>query len=169
MTKFALTVLIATAVFGNVLGQHRPRPSRTLLNANKPGVYISFLRAATIEPLETGVSDRYLWFRITNNTRWPIWLKMTDVPKAYGDAALSHTIEDPDKLRLDARCHKCLVNPVASGRSIVFSIPRDHASRDAFMRIKYSFAWERENENDGGSFSAHYVDYSFDYLPKTVW
>src|SRR6266496_3407509 len=107
MTKFALTLLIAAAAFGNALGQRKPQPSRVLLNANKPGVYIAFLHAAKIEPLETGVSDQYLWFRITNNTRWPIWLEMNGVPKAYGDAGLFYTIEDPDKIRLDARCHVC--------------------------------------------------------------
>jgi hypothetical protein len=170
MTKFLITLIIATTAFGNAVGQRKTRASSGLLNANKPGVYISFLRVGKVEPLETGVGNKYLWFRITNNTRWPIWLEMSGVPKAYGDASLYFTIVESQggKIRIDSRCHVCSVNPVGPGRSVVFSIPSDYATLDTFLRLNYSFAWERDNENEAGSSSTHAVEFDFHHLPKAA-
>ena len=168
--KIVLTLIIITTAFGNTVGQRKARHSSPLLNAKKPGVYISFLRVGKIEPLETGVSDKYLWFRITNNTRWAIWLQMSGVPKAYGDASLYFTIVESKggKIRIDSRCHVCSVNPVGPGRSVVFSIPGDYVTLDTFLRLNYSFAWERDNENEDGSSSTHAVEFDFHHLPKTA-
>jgi hypothetical protein len=166
-----LTIVIACSVATVVFAQRqKSRRAGKLVVANKPAVFISFLRSGEIEPLETGVGNRHLWFRITNNSRWAIWLKMSGVPKAYGDAGLFYAIENEGdgKIQIDSRCHACSVNPVGSGRSVVFSIPADYASQDARMRIEYSFAWERDNELEGGSYSKHFVLFYFSYLPKSV-
>ena len=172
MMRLLLTAVIACSLVTVVSAQpQKSRRAGTLVNGSKPAVFISFLRSLEIEPLETGVGNRYLWFRITNNSRWPIWLDMSGVPKAYGDAGLFYTIESKDdgKIRIDSRCHACSVNPVGSGRSVVFSIPADYASQDARMRMEYSFAWERDNEMEGGSYSTHSVLFYFSYLPKSAF
>jgi len=95
---------------------------------------------------------------------------MSGVPKAYGDAGLFYTIESKDdgKVGIDSRCHVCSVNPIGSGRSVVFSIPADYVSQDTRLRIEYSFAWERDNEMEGGSYSKHSVLFYFSYLPKSA-
>ena len=170
--KFVLTIVIACSLVTVASAQRQKnRWAGTLVDANKPVVFIAFLRSAEIEPLEMGVGNRYLWFRITNNSLWPIWLDMSGVPKAYGDAGLFYTIENKDdgKIRIDSRCHACSVNPVGSGRSVVFSVPADHASQDSRMRLEYSFAWERDNETEGGSYSKHSVLFYFSYLPKSAF
>jgi hypothetical protein len=174
--KFLLTIVLTcfiTCELMTVASAQRKGGKRVggLINANKPGVFISFLRSGDIEPLETGVGSQYLWFRITNNTRWAIWLDMSGVPtKQYGDASLYYTIENKTNgaVRIDARCHVCSVNPLKAGRALVFSIPADHASRDTRLRIEYSFEWERDNETEGGSYSNHSVDFYFSYLPKSI-
>jgi hypothetical protein len=172
MMRLLLTIVVTFSLVTVASAQRqKSRRAVTLVDANKPAVYVSFLRAAEIEPLETGVGNRYLWFRITNNSRWAIWLDMSGVPKTYGDAGLFYTIENKDdgKIRIDSRCHACSVNPVGSGRSVVFSIPADYASQDARMRMEYSFAWERDNEMEGGSYSTHSVLFYFSYLPKSAF
>ncbi len=169
--KLLLTIAIVCSLVTVVPAQRRKNDRiGTLVDANKPAVYISFLRSGEVEPLETGVGNRYLWFRITNNSRWAIWLDMSGVPKTYGDAGLYYTIENETdgKIQIDSRCHACSVNPVGVGRSVVFSIPADYARQDARMRIEYSFAWERDNEMEGGSYSTHSVLFYFSYLPKSV-
>src|SRR5262245_51483164 len=171
MMRLLLTIVIACSLVAVVSAQHQKRRrAGTLVDANKPAVFISFLRSGEIEPLVTGVGNRYLWFRLTNNSRWAIWLNMSGPPKAYGDAGLFYTIESEEdgKIRIDSRCHVCSVNPVRAGGSVVFSIPADYASKDARMRIEYSFAWERNNEMEGGSYSVHSVLFYFSYLPKSV-
>jgi hypothetical protein len=151
--------------------QRRHVPStKERVNSNKPSVFITFLRSGEVPPLETGVGSTYLWFRITNNTRWPIWVNMSDVPKDYGDAELYYVIESNEdgRIRVDSRCHVCSSNPLGAGRSITFSLPRDHASADARLRIEYSFEWERGAEGVSGSYSTHSVEFHFSYLPKSV-
>ena len=83
--KLLLAILIASSISPIGLAQRRSKPHGKL-DRNKPSVFISFVRAGQIEPLETGVDRHYLWFRITNNMRYPIWLDGSGVPKEYGDA-----------------------------------------------------------------------------------
>ena len=171
-TIIAITFLFQTSWAG---GQKRTQSRRSrgvapLVDSAKPAVFISYLRTGEVEPLETGVGKNYLWFRITNNTRWPIWLKMSGVPKEYGDAGLHYTIEDKKdgEIRIDSRCHVCSVNPLDGGRSITFSIPGDYAGADSRIRIEYSLQWERDSETIGGSYSTHSVEFYFSYLPKSA-
>jgi hypothetical protein len=94
MMKLLLAIVIASSLATAVSAQRqKSRHARNLVDATKPAVFISFIRSGEIEPLETGVGNRYLWFRITNNSRWAIWLEMNGVPKEYGDAGLFYTIE----------------------------------------------------------------------------
>ncbi|HEX8653513.1 MAG TPA: hypothetical protein VF708_22035 [Pyrinomonadaceae bacterium] len=171
MKKLLLSVVIACSLVTGVPSQgQKNRRAGVLVNSNKPAVFISFLRTTDLEPLGTGYGRKHLLFRITNNTQWAIWLEMSGVPKEYGDAALFYTIEDKDKgeIQIDSRCHVCSVNPVGAGRSVIFSIPADYASQDRRLRITYSFAWERDNETDGGSYSIHSVTFYFSYLPNSA-
>jgi hypothetical protein len=171
MRKSLLSIAIVCSLATGTLAQgQKNRSTGALVNPNKPAAIISFLRVADLEPLRTGYGRKHLLFRITNNTRWAIWLEMNGVPKEYGDAGLFYTIENKDKgeIQIDSRCHVCSVNPVGAGRSVVFSIPADYASQDTHLRITYSFAWERDNETEGGSYSTHSVVFYFSSLPKSV-
>jgi hypothetical protein len=171
MRKSLLIIIVMCSLVTGV-SAHRQKRHRAgaLVNASKPAVYISFLRTAGLEPLRTGYGRKHLLFRITNNSRWAIWLEMGGVPKEYGDANLFYTIEEEKKgeIQIDSRCHVCSVNPVGAGRSVVFSIPADYATQDTRLRIEYSFAWERGNEAEGGSYSEHSVVFYFSHLPKSV-
>src|SRR5262245_16248135 len=169
--RLLLTIIIACGLVTIVHAQRQnSRRAGTLVNGNRPAVFVTFLRSGEVEPLVNGVGNRYLWFRLTNNSRWAIWLDMSGAPKEYGDAGLFYTIESKEDgmIKIDSRCHVCSVNPVGAGRSVVFSIPADYASREVRMRIEYSFAWERDNEMEGGSYSTHSVLFYFSYLPKSV-
>jgi hypothetical protein len=96
---------------------------------------------------------------------------MSGVPtKDYGDASLYYVIADAHdgKIRLNNSCHVCSFNPVGPGRSLTFAIPGDYVTRDALIRIAYSFSWEQHRENGSGSVSTHSVEYYFHNLPKAV-
>jgi len=169
--RLFLTLVVTCCVIPASAQTRSTRRGSPLIDPSKPAVFISFLKVGQIEPLEAGVRGQYLWFRLTNNSRWAIWLEMSGVPKAYGEARLYYTIEDTTdrgKILVDSSCHVCSVNPVAPGRSIVFSIPTDHASRYSRLHIPYSFSWERDNESEGGSSSQHSVEFYFDKLPESA-
>ena len=171
--KLLLTIVIACGLV-TVIQAQRPNNRRAgaLVNANKPAVFLTFLRLTNIKPDDPTDDPNYLFFRLTNNSRWPIWLQMSGVSKKeYGDASLYYAIEDKETsiVRIGStQCHVCSVNPLRPGGSIVFSLPSGHASRDTRMRIEYSFAWERDNEMEGGSYSEHSVVFYFSYLPSHV-
>ncbi len=162
-------VIVCSLVIAAPAQRRKSRGADSLVAARKPAVYITFLRSTELEPLRTGYGRKHLQLRITNNTRWKIWLEMNDVSGEYGDAGLFYTIEDKEdgRIKIDARCHVCSVNPVDAGRSIIFSIPAEYASSDTRMRVEYSFGWERDNETEGGSDSTHSVLFDFSYLPKS--
>lgn len=164
-----LLLVMPSGARGQKRVQRRSSSSAVLVNLDKPGVFVSFLKPIEVEPLETGVDHHYLLFQITNNTKWLIWLDMHDVPKEYGDAKLLYSIEDKDnRIQVDARCHVCSINPLGAGRSLTFSIPADHAREGTHFRIGYSFEWERKTEAIEGSDSTHSVEFYFDQLPKAV-
>ena len=171
MRKLLLISFLACSLVAGAFAQRQGgRRAGTLVNVNKPAVYISFLRTADLNPLRASNGRKHLVFRITNNSRWVIWLEMGGVPERHGDAKLFYTIEGEKtgEIRIDERCHVCSVNPVGPGRSVVFTVPADDAGRDTRLRVKYSFAWERGNEAEGGSYSEHSVVLYFGHLPKSV-
>lgn len=157
------------------LAQRRRAPrrggagERVLVNAGKPGVFLTFLRAGEAEPIRAGEGRSHLWFRLTNNTRWPVWVKMSD--KGHGDASLFYTVEDAEdgRILINMGCHVCAVDTLGPGRSITFTVPADYLRPDAKLRMEYSFSWERGNEAVDGSYSTHHVEYSFFYLPASVF
>ena len=81
--RLLLTIVIACSLVTVVSAQRqKSRSAGTLVNGSKPAVFISFLRSLEIEPLETGVGNRYLWFRITNNSRWSVLFYFSYLPKS---------------------------------------------------------------------------------------
>jgi hypothetical protein len=155
------------------------RPQKTnntnqqpLIDSEKPAVYLSFVCELGIK-VDGEIRDpNNLFFRLTNNSRWPIWINMSDVSKKeYGDASLYFSIENKEDgaVQDGSRfCHVCSVNPIRPGGSIVFSIAKNVASRERRMRVTYSYEWERDVENLAGSNSEHSVTYYFSSLPESV-
>lgn len=170
--KLLLSIAVV-CVFVIMTYAQRPetRRSETLVDASKPAVFITFLRLTNIKPDDPSDDPNYLFFKFTNNSRWPILLQMSGVSKKeYGDASLYYAIEDKETgvVRFGStQCHVCSVNPLKPGGSIIFSIPSGDVSRDTRMRIEYSFSWERDNEMVDGSYSEHSVVFYFSHLPSS--
>jgi hypothetical protein len=168
-----LTIAIICFVAGATGAQRKTtHPVNALLDPNQPAVTISFVRIANLEPIYASDGREYVLFQVRNNTRWDIWLQMSGVPtKAYGDASLFYTVAEPKTgtIRRRETCHVCSVNPVGPGHVVTFPIPRQLVTKDAFLRVEYSFAWEEHRENASGSVSTHVVEFYFNSLPKTVF
>lgn len=169
MWKLIFAILITCCLITAIPAQRKSRQAGILIDSTKPAVFVSFLRETEV------LSDNreILLFRLTNNTRWNIWLDMSGVTKKeYGDASLYYAIEDKEKgtvLNGSIHCRVCSMNPLRPGRSIVFSVPiSDVSSREERLRLAYSFEWERENDSTDGSNSTHSVEYYFNSLPKSI-
>lgn len=163
--------LIICITFTLTFAQRQKRSASILLEKNKPAVYISFLNLREIKPDDPSDDEKNLFFEIKNNTKWNIWLQMSGVSKEeHGDASLYYAIKDENGIIKfgSTQCHVCSVNPIRSGRSIIFSIPISQANIKDYMELEYSFEWERDYGFTNGSNTNHTVSYEFYYLPKAI-
>ena len=146
---------------------------KRLVNITRPAAYLTFLRHERIDPEDKSDDAEFLFFKLTNNSCWSIWLDESGVAsKRFGDSSLYYVIENEktgEKLSGSIYCHVCSHNLLRSGRSIMFSIPLKEASRDALMRISYEFDWEQNTFGDfENSNTQHTVTYYFSGLPESV-
>ena len=136
---------------------------------DKPTVYISFERAGKREPLLNGESDEGIWLRLHNNTRWSIKLDMNDVPSAeFGDADLFYEVMADKKVVVDMRCHVCSTDSVPPGRSVLFSVPREHLAKGRAIRISFAYEWEEDGNRSTVGEPQHLVSFYASKLPPGV-
>jgi hypothetical protein len=172
MIKVAIVITLALLTINASAIPQRTRGDKTgrlRLQRDKSSVYISIVRVGKIEPLYTGISDQHIWLRITNNTRWPIWLDASDVPsREYGEVSLYHTIESVDdgRIVIDNRCHVCSNVPLASGKSWTFVIPLDYLDKNQRIRFNFSYDWEDRDGAFAGREPEHSVFFYSSNFPK---
>ena len=138
------------------------------LQKDKPTVYMEFVREGHRPALANGESDKGIWLRLHNNTKWSIVMNMHGVPSQdYGDATLIYDVLSEGETIIEGSCHVCSVNSLGSGRSLLFSVPAEHLSRAGAIRVKFSYAWEDSNKVTAGQEPEHYVNFYSTQLPKT--
>jgi hypothetical protein len=150
------------------LGEHQKAnvPWNARIREDKPTVYIEFDHSGNREPLFASESNKGIWLRLHNNTKWPIVLDMHGVPSAvYGDASLIYDVLANRQVIIEGSCHACSFNSLGSGRSLLFSIPTEYLSKGHALRIKFSYGWEGSNKVAGGLEPEHYVYFYSSQLP----
>lgn len=147
------------------------KPGQQLFDKANPVAFLTFLRKERVETETVRGSDAdYLFFTLTNNSCWPIWLHMSGEDKRLGDASLYiqvNDIESGTNLRGSLSCHVCSVNPLGTGRKITFSIPFKWAIQKSVMRVSFDFGWEWDEHVDGSAV-LHTVNFYFKELPESI-
>src|SRR5215204_155848 len=96
----AMLFIIALAICG--IAQKTPHKTAVtkndsaLISSNKPPVFISFLRKANIKAEGGGGERDYLFFRLTNNTRWSIRMLQAPIDPQFGDVSPYYAIEETE-------------------------------------------------------------------------
>jgi len=130
------------------------------------------VRSGKVEPLETGESGERIWLRLQNNTRWIIWLEASGVPEAaYGDAALYYDVVDMkegSRLPESSRCHVCSIVPLGSGKSLLFSVPRENLTENRKIKVRFGFDWQDKDDLFADREIESIVPFSASNLPKEV-
>ena len=153
-----LAILFCLAVPSNALAQTSRSQVRTpeisgrqvRILKNKPHVFISFVREGKLVPLYEGESDRRVWLRFHNNSRWQVMFCSGPVPKEYGETELTYEIEryrgsgETPGTRSSDACGYLLVN---SGEHVLFSVPREHLIDGLALKIPYRYAWETDPDD----------------------
>jgi hypothetical protein len=178
---FLLTIFCCLFLSFSVVAQKKKviRPTKITskdvrLNKNKPHVFISFEREGKIDPLYEGESDRRIWLRLYNNSKWQIKFCSSPISpeyKEYGETEITYEIEryqgsgeTPGTSSSDS-CGYLLLN---SGKSIRFSIPREHLSYGLAVKIPFRYEWETDPDGLESLLEPkHFVYFYSDDIPKT--
>jgi len=137
---------------------------------DRPHIYISFERMGEISPLNIGESNHRIWLRFHNNSRWTVELCSSVVPKEYGDAEIDYEIERYDGFgevpgtRLSDSCGYV---SVGSGRSLAFSVPREHLIQSLAIKVRFMYEWERNADGTDNLLEPKHFSYFYSSdIPK---
>jgi hypothetical protein len=130
-----------------------------VLDQSKPYVYLQFDHLGPRKPIQEGEPAQGLWLRLVNNCRIPVKVRTygftTGDPgtgvfdevipyppmlEIRSDLDQPPASEDQPKQKMprgyDAELSS--MSTVLPGKSLLFSVPRNHVSRDWFMRVKFA-------------------------------
>ncbi len=170
------------------------RPSELLRKA-RPSVFIEYDRVATVAPLYEGESGARIWLRMTNNSRWSIEFCSFGVEHPYGDLGLVYEVKQvaagmreggggpgvggetmpsdvsdsgvkdvPVGYSTGCACSMYQLKP---GRSVLFSVPREHVAERLYVAVEYWPEWENR-DNELGTYPSSFVTFSHSSLPASA-
>ena len=148
---------------------------------SKPGVFITFERFGKRTPVSEGESDNGVWLRLHNNMRYPISFcifglsaesTLPTKPEEntqiglYYDVVLNARSETDNRplpvVPLGYPLLSCQEFELKSGKSLLFSVPKEHLAEELSIKISYSYGWEETGEDN----PTHFVYFNSYKLPK---
>jgi hypothetical protein len=158
-----------------------------LIEPNRPLVYVHVDHVGLGAPEEDGKRRERIWLELHNNCLLPIWVRTYGAPS--GDAADAVGVMDilvpadfpPAKEKEDPGLKNMPSSTwfdvgsratIATGKSLLFSLPADHFSKRWEIHIPYEFdlppgKGPRDDAVWGGQ-TEMFLSYSFYDLPGTV-
>lgn len=189
------SLIIITALCGivAVASAEQPRSRRTKsdlrIQRSKPSIFITFDHAGKREPLELGETDSGVWLRLHNNTTATIFLPSFSVPRALGQVGMFYdivpiaqddsyhdtSIPQQERIRRDVPTgyklgHTSGAYLLQPGRSVIFSVPREHLPEGVALRINFNYEWELAGKMDFVRIGEpqHYVSFYSSELPEVI-
>jgi len=137
---------------------------------SKPHVFISYEREGEIEPLYVGESEKRVWLRLHNNSKWKIMFCSGPIPKEYGETEITHAIErykgygeTPGTRSADS----CGYLILESGKSVLFSVPREHLANGLAIKVQFRYEWEIDPDGSENLLEPkHYTYFYSSDIPK---
>ncbi|MEJ7623779.1 MAG: hypothetical protein WKF34_07280 [Pyrinomonadaceae bacterium] len=133
-----------------------------------PNVYVSFEREGNRKPLKTRESNKGVWLRFHNNSKWRVGVCMWDVPKEYGDKDITYeveryknvggSVETPIANDPEGSCPR---EYIESGKSVLFSVPREHLAKGLAIKVQFRYEWE--DDPDGFANPLEPTHYAYFY------
>jgi hypothetical protein len=174
MRKLACMILFAAAT----IYAQSPDTS-FILDGTKPYVYLQFDHVGPRKPLHEGEPSTGLWLRIVNNCKVPISVRSYgvttgdigtgvfdetipvqqgptvqadsgEIPLSTDERPIRKTTNEPSaKMPEGYSAELSSVTRVLPGKSLLFSVPRNHVSRDWFLRVKFALAVSKPSVGPG--------------------
>jgi hypothetical protein len=188
----SIAAVVVTALVPFTAAQERtenPSPSRiVLIRKDRPSVYVEFAKQGKAAPLFSGEREDRVWMSLHNNTPWGIEFCSLAVPAPLGDIGVVYTVKHisstmgtvdfsnsptPQQTVKPATPtpsgystgDTCTPYSIGSGRSVIFSVPRDHLAEELSIEIEFWYEWENR-DNELGDYPECFVSFESSRLPK---
>jgi hypothetical protein len=162
-----------------------------LIRKDRPSVYIEFERSGKAPPLFEREIEERIWLRLQNNTQWAIEFCSFPVKDQYGGVGIVYEVKrypitlgmmegssSRDALPKERNQQESVRTPqgystadvctpysLDSGKSVIFSIPREHLGKNFYIEFEYWPEWENR-ENELGTYPRCYVSFGNQGLPS---
>lgn len=145
------------------------------LNKDKPHIFINFEREGKIDPLYEGESHKRVWLRLHNNSKWLIKFCSSPISpeyNEYGETEITYEIEryqGSSETPTARNSDSCGYYLLKSGRSLVFSVPREHLNDGLAVKIPFRYEWETDQDgSDSFLEPQHFVYFYSSDIPKKL-
>lgn len=167
LTAYGLCFLLAVTPHAQ---DHLGSSGRVRLNKKRPTVYLTYERSGVRPPLFNGESNKRIWLRLHNNTKWKLVLRVNGVPdSSYGDAIVFYEVERTEGsgfTPIGYSSHVASIIKLKGGNSLVFSLPQEHLEKGLAIRVRYNYEWElHENDSLSSNEPCHSVTFNSSDLP----
>ncbi|MFN6963650.1 MAG: hypothetical protein ACK4S4_07785 [Pyrinomonadaceae bacterium] len=119
------------------------------MDSKKPSVFITFERFW--ERTSNEESNKEIWLRLHNNTKWNLFVKAIGQDKensVYGLTYEVQRVRNPEvNKNIDVpvgrrQAHVGSIHRIESGKSILFSVPKQHLTAGLAVFVSFSYEWE---------------------------
>jgi hypothetical protein len=176
MKKVVLSLLVSLLCLSSVSGKQQSSQDRSrsiLIRKDRPSVYIEFERSGKALPLFEREKEERIWLRLYNNTQWAINFCSFSVKNQYGGTGIVYEVKrsrtsfgrikgssnkgalpeernQQESVRIPqgySTADVCTPYSLDSGKSVTFSIPREHLGKSLYIEFEFWPEWEnRDNE-----------------------
>lgn len=193
MKRLVLSLLVSLLCLSSVSGRQQSSQDRSrsiLIRKDRPSVYIEFERSGKAPPLFEREHEERIWLRLYNNTPWAINFCSFSVKNQYGGIGIVYEVkrsrtlygtikgssnegELPEERTQQefgripqgySTADVCIPYSLNSGKSVIFSMPREHLGKNLYIEFKYWPEWENI-DNELANFPRYYVSYGNQELP----
>lgn len=176
----ALKFLVLSLAFVSLISAQTNKPEKIIMDSSKPSVYLEFFRIIKDKSLYIDDSKERVQLKLTNNTKWSIYIYHANYGENEEMKAMYFYTEKikPDLPTKVSNSYSPIhagatTSELKSGKSVEFSIPRNHLAENLKIRIDYDFEWEdwgNHGENLDYKFSMpiHSIYFSHSDLERAV-
>jgi hypothetical protein len=194
MKKWFLGLLAPLFCLSTVSGVQQSSQNKSgamLIRKDRPSVYIEFERSGKAPPLFEREKEERIWLKLHNNTQWAIEFCSFSVKDQYGGVSIVYEVKryrtsfgriegsssrgalpkernQQESVRTPqgySTADVCTPYSLDSGKSVIFSIPREHLRKNIYIVFEYWPEWENR-ENELGTFPQYYVSFGNQGLPS---
>ncbi len=164
------TLLILCGVCFPINAQKTKSTSLKIIET-KPSVYISFDHSGKQDALFEGDSNNRTWLRLHNNTKLKIFFCEYSVDKEYGDVGIFYEVErfayfneykNEKSPNGYGRADNCNVHTLASGKSVLFSLPSESLTKGLRIKTQFFYGWTGDWKEDIYEGIINFVTFAID-------